>query len=487
MSDRLPSPSGARLSGDDYQHAVTWLEALLLLQDDEVTQIRFEVGAAEAGIVDDLVIHRKEGIPATYRQIKFGVDDRSPLTSDWFLTPPSTGARTPLKRFYESFEAFSDGGGPTPELELFTARQTDPRDPLLPYRSNLDGKLTTRQAGWSAEAEAEFERWREHLGVSEEELQALLDHLKISPGRGSLEDVLSYCRERMGRAGLKADEAAVVAAVGIIRSLIERGTFELDADDLRELVERYDLTAPAPRATLLIQELDRRPGPEFATASVDWVDDYIGVDRDTRRRPRDDQSWTEVFQPDLHRAAEDIRGQGFESVFLDGDFRLPTAFAVGRELNERSGADIVVPIGIGGEWSSAEEPTTEATPAVRSEVVEIDGSSGVAVAVSISADIRMAVETHLSENPETAGRLLVIEPESGLGRRSVTGAGSARLIAESIVDNVRAAVPELDEEVHLFLACPRPLAVFLGRVWNRAPSGWIYADLSPGYAPSYRI
>lgn len=86
------------------------------------------------------------------------------------------------------------------------------------------------------------------------------------------------------------------------------------------------------------------------------------------------------------------------------------------------------------------------------------------------------------------GRLLVIEPDDGPGRHTVAGAGQARAMADAIVDAVRAAARETHaNSVNLYLACPDGLAVFWGRVWNRLPSGWILADLNPGYGFSYWI
>jgi len=205
--------------------------------------------------------------------------------------------------------------------------------------------------------------------------------------------------------------------------------------------------------------------------------------RDQRRRPIEDGAWNDIFLPDLRHAARVIRDQGHDLVLLDGDFRLPTAFTVGRILNERSNVQLSIPLGR-EEWSS--DAVIAEKVQLRTEQVEIDEASGLAVAVSIAGDIAADVEAYLREEaPGLAGKLIAVHPESGPGRHSVAGPGEARAIAETIVDEVRSAVG--DEEVHLFLSCPRPLAVFLGRVWNRVPSGWVYADLNPGYAQSFHI
>ena len=89
MSKNKPSPSGARLSGDDYQHLFTWLNALkLLLKEDSVIRVSFEV---KAGNVDDLVVHRSNA-PSIYNQIKFVMTQAEPLTYKWFTTPSRSGS-----------------------------------------------------------------------------------------------------------------------------------------------------------------------------------------------------------------------------------------------------------------------------------------------------------------------------------------------------------------------------------------------------------
>lgn len=483
MTDRLPSASAARLTGDDFQHAMTWLEALRLLQRDHVTRIEFEVGDAHAGIADDLVVHRADNRPSRYTQIKFAVDETTPLTYEWFTTEPRTGSRTPLRRFYGAFTKLSQSAGRPPELELLTNRQISSDDPLLQHRSGLNGKLVPRvPAIDKAETTAAVDAWREHLGISGDEFLEFLKHFKISPSRGSLEDLRDRCRDRMEAVGLRGDEAAVVLGVAIIRSLIQEGIRELDADALRRLIAEQEIEAATAMSTLLVQEIDHRSLAQLATAYVDWVDCFIGDTPDQRRQLHDLTHWNSELRPDLQRAAREIRGAGHELVRLEGAYRLPTAFVVGLELNERSGVHVVIPTR-DGEWSSTAEPVTAP---ITTREIDIGDGDAIAVVLSISADIAADVEADINDNGPSTARLLIIEPEAGPGRQSVDGPGEARYIAEAVVDEVRKATRGGDS-VNLYLACPGPLAVFLGRVWNRVLSGWVLADLNPGYGLTYEI
>src|ERR1700750_2160595 len=129
----IPSPSGARISGDAYQHLITWQHALQILRSaSNVTRIQFEV---EAGNVDDLVVHR-EGQPNLYRQIKFVMSQKEPLTHEWFTTTPKGAKRAPLKRVHESFR-FLAQNGTLPRMALYTNRMRAADDPLLDC---LDGR-----------------------------------------------------------------------------------------------------------------------------------------------------------------------------------------------------------------------------------------------------------------------------------------------------------------------------------------------------------
>lgn len=483
MSARLPSASAARLTGDDFQHAMTWLEALRLLQRDHVTRIEFEVGDAQAGITDDLVVHRGEKRPSRYTQIKFAVDDTTPLTYEWFMTQPRAGSRTPLRRFYDVFTRLSEDGEPSPELELLTNRQISPDDPLLKHRSGLNGKLVPRvPAIDKAETKEALEAWREHLGINCDQLLEFLDCFKISPSRGSLEDLRDRCRDRMEAVGLRGDDAAVVLGVAIIRNLIQEGTRELDADALRALIADQGIQSAPAISTLLIQEIDHRPLAPLASAYVDWVEYFVGDMPDQRRRLHDPTLWNSELRPDLQRAVSDIRDAGHDLVRVEGAYRLPTAFVVGLELNERSGVHVVIPTR-DGDWSS----TAETVPApITTREIEIGDGDTIAVVLSISAEIAADVEAEINEKGPSTAKLLIIEPEKGPGRQSVGGPGQARYIAEAIVDEVRNATQGAGS-VNLYMACPGALAVFLGRVWNRVPSGCIFADLNPGYAVTYEI
>jgi hypothetical protein len=240
---RLPSASGARIAGDDYQHLFTWLQALKLLRETErVTHIEIEVGGHN---VDDVVVYR-DGAPPLYHQVKFVVAQREPLTHEWFTTAGDR-AQTPLQRFYESFKKLSYGG--RPEMALETNRWPVDNDPILMHVDGRTHKLLPRlplAAPGSVSGKTRA-AWAAHVGVSEAELFEMLAHLEIRAGRSSYEELREHCCWLMGAVGLQDDVNAVDVGVGEIRRLVREGTRRLDAEMLREIIETRARTQRAAR------------------------------------------------------------------------------------------------------------------------------------------------------------------------------------------------------------------------------------------------
>lgn len=478
---RLPSPSGARLSGDDFQHVLTWLEVLRLLEPGGVTSVGFEVGHADAGVVDDLVARRDNGHPDRYAQIKFAVDDTTPLTHEWFTTPPRSGAATPLQRFFAAYRDLSKPERPV-ELELITNRRIATGDPLLEHRAGLTGKLVPRLFATTAAASVAARRaWAAHLETDEAVLAGFLDRLVISPSHGTIDELLERGRGAMALAGLRGDPEAILIALAALRRLIEEGRRELDRDALQALVAEIGLQSAPAYSTLVIAEIAPSPLAALAPAHVDWVDLFPGETPDERRQTADPDAWEAVLRPDLRRATTELRQLGLQRIRVEGAFRLPSAFITGFELSERSGVDLVLPFGA-EEWGTDADPDPAPLTVHRREIGQ---GPDLAIAVAVSADLGDDVEAFIGTDRVPSTELLILTPEDGHGRHSVPGPGRARALAEQIVDLVRRHSAAGTPAVHLFLAVPRPLAVMLGRVWNRVPPTRVYADLNPGYAPTY--
>jgi hypothetical protein len=485
MSDGPPSASGARLAGDDYQHALTWVHALkMLLVDSDVSKVEFE--ADHAGNVDDLVVHRI-GVPTLYQQIKFVVSQKDLLTHDWFTTPPKGKKRSPLQRFHESYVKLASADQVPPEMALQTNRLPAAGDPMLRLISGTNCKLVPRLTHERARSAAGKVRrqWAEHLAITEEWLLSFLEHLAIRAGRSDLDDLQERCAWAMRAVGLRSDVAAVLASLGALRELIRTGVRELDAQAVENLVNRLQLLAERPRATLLIQSLRADPWPETATASVDWVDLYEGEDAASRRQLKNPSDWNERLKPELIAAIEHIRRARLADVDVRGTMRLATGLLVGQQLSEVAGFRISIQ-GREGEWSSAarREPAE-----LNREELEIKHGEDLAVALAVSQAIREDVLSHIREYKLPVSRLIVLSPADGSSRYSVPDPEAGLGLAAAISAALREETSSHRAALHLFQAAPLPIAVMVGHLWNRMPITHLYEDLGPGagYTSSFTI
>ena len=96
----MPGPSGARLTGDDVQHAVAWHAALrTLVPHAGVCSVTVE--AANAGNVDDVVV-AKTTEPDDYVQVKAAVTAERAATIDWLTKPTLSGGPSIVQRFHRA-------------------------------------------------------------------------------------------------------------------------------------------------------------------------------------------------------------------------------------------------------------------------------------------------------------------------------------------------------------------------------------------------
>lgn len=481
----IPSPSGARISGDTYQHLITWQHALQILRSSsKVTSVQFEI---EAGNVDDLVVHREDE-PNLYRQIKFVLSQKDPLTHEWFTTVPRKAKKAPLTRFYESYTSLAQKNGTPPEMALFTNRMRAGDDALLDCLDGRTNKLVPRLRAVRPGSKAGEirRRWAEMLGISEEDLYSFLAYLEIRAGRDSLEELRDLCAITMEAVRLRGDKAAVQLGASEIARLISEGCGGLDAEAMAEIVRTLDLAAPEPRATLVIQALKPHAGAAMATASVDWVQEFIGDEPRARRQLRDPQEWNGRLKTELMEAAATVRSDSHRTVLIAGDYRLSTGLFAGTKLADVAKFRVVVPTRDGDEWASfGDQDPVELVPTV----TDLDQGEDLAIGLSVTGDLSEDVIDYIRESALPVKTFINLTPSTGTGREALRGPAHARGWAHATFDELRSLTRRHAGTVHLFLFTPLAGAVLLGNLWNRMPTTQLYDDLGPGrgYTPTFLL
>ena len=476
----VTSASGARIQGDDYQHLFSWYQALgLLLPDSDTTLVAVE--ATDAGSVDDVVVYRRQR--DEFFQVKYSVDGRTPIDSAWWTQRPKGRGRSPLEKFWSSWKLLSDR---RPVMTLLTNRPLDTTDPVLACASGRDGRLMPRLSHGSANSSQGLGRksWADHLQITEDQLLAMLEDVKILAGQGPFAHLIQMTSDRHRALGLAHDENAVLAGAGAARGWVAQGRREIDRSTLMAELSRLELRSGTLEATLLIQEINHDPWPESATAMVDWVDLFEGNEPRVRRYTADQRAWDERMRPDLQRAVAVIRQRGYTDVMVRGALRLPSWFACGVELAEVAGFRVTCSQR-GDIWTSDSDPSPFG---LREDVVELGNGNELAVGLGVTTSIAEDALDYVRRADLPVQAFLDLTPVDGPSDRAIPDASAAIGWALAARNKVRELVRSTDAtKVHLFVASPGGAAFLLGHFWNRVPATQLYADTSPGYAPAYLL
>jgi hypothetical protein len=478
----IPSPHGAAVAGDEFQHAYTLTHAMDLLKEDRgIVGIGIEVSAA--GNVDDLVIQRATG-PASYHQVKFVMTQRELLTYTWFMQTPPGGGKSILMRFHESFITLTDTHGARPEMALVTNRGRDGNDPLLGHADGRHDKLMPRLVGVGARSDADkaLAEWAGHLEIERAELDEMLRHLQIRTDMHSLTTLKELCRLSLESCGFRGGPEAVAACIGAVRDLVIAGQgrhSDIDREQWEQIIRGLNLAAGEPSATLVVQTIDPHPGAVTATASLDWVDLF----QPGTRLLKDPAGWMNRLWPDLVAAAETVRTSGVRLITLMGSARLSTGFAIGSLLPTRAGIALVHDA-YGQTWSTIGDLTGVVVDEVMHDVGQGDQ---LAIGLSTTGDLTTDVLAYIQQQDLPISAFINLSPAGGPGPRALSDPAHARGWADAAMRTIRAAARGHEPPIHLFQYGPLFGAMLLGSVWNRMPATQLYDDAPPDYTPTYLI
>lgn len=481
LSSATPSPSasGARLTGDDTQHAIVWYHALRAAQPRAgITSVAVE--AADAGNVDDVVV-RYAALPDDYMQVKAAVAATEPATTAWLTAETGRGGTSILRRFHDFYEQATSAGH-TPSLQLITNRSIDPGDPILTLRDRHDRVAERLRRADASKAVAARATLAKHLSVSEEDLCTFLDRVRLRTDAS--EAVWTEQIQHLSISlGLQANDAAVRLGVAEVRDWVKTSRAEKTAADINAAVDRLGLRLADPWEMLVVQALDTEADTDSATAVLDWVDRFAGDEARTRRGLRNPNDWNTVLRDELTAAVQSLRTK---RVFVRGQARLPVWFAVGAHLGRTRGYHLAT-VQNGELWSTDRKPAPAPTLTTTPLRDPLPGEP-LALSVAISADPSPDAALHLACHIPTAGHLR-IALASGVTSHALDGADHAWATAFAVRDEVRRITSTTQPPtVHVFLAAPGAFALLLGNVWDRVPDTQTYEDLkTDGYEPAFLI
>ncbi|MCX4743921.1 SAVED domain-containing protein [Kitasatospora sp. NBC_01287] len=239
---------------------------------------------------------------------------------------------------------------------------------------------------------------------------------------------------------------------------------------------KWDCCAPY-RTTLLAPDADH---------ALDWVDRFDGDSDYTKRRPLPPNTW-EQLQRDIEATPGRLPA-GSTAVSVTGSIRLAPAFLVGTAFRMVTGADLAV-MQRGQLWSTSDPFDTALAPGAEEHPVDQGDELAVAVAVAVATDPIKDVMTYLREQHVPVSKLIVLTPPGGPAKDgSVPDSTAANALTVGIRDHLRGVTRPV-RRMHLFLACPMGLSLFLGHRWNRLCQTVVYEDIKvdEGYEPAFTI
>lgn len=494
MSDVEPaagssSASGVRRMGDQYQDLAAWAAAIrLILPGSKFETVQMEMN--HLGNLDDVVLRTSDPDQQgdLFQQLKWTTRESNFLDEEYMTFVPRNGSRSLLKKLYDSFVLIGERSGQAPfHMQLLSNRPADPGHPLL---SEIDGRtgllvpFASNAAPGSAAGKV-VAAWAEHLDVGEQELTRLLSKLRFRAGR-DLAGERDNARTLMLAAGLVAVDVALDNGIGAAGAWVRDGRREVTAADVASVVERFGLAAGMPTATLLVEDIDYDRSPEAATVRLNWVSHYEEPDP-ARRRIRKSPVLYEEAATDLRKAADAIEAAGYRRVYLRGHLRQASAFTVGATFPKTRGFEIEYAQGP-SRWVT---DTERQYPRIEERTFDVGHGDDLAILVATAAPATEDVLRFLKDEQVAVAALRTYTPVQGEHDSSVLGPGHAVGIAGDVRQRVRASLSSDGNErrVHLFLAGPNGLAVFLGHRWNAVATTVVYEHqgVGAGYVPTFVV
>lgn len=483
------SASGVRRMGDEYQDLAAWAAAVRLVHPgSKYAKLQMEMN--QQGNLDDVVLRTIDPDVAgdLFQQLKWTTSESNFLDEDYMTKVPSGSARSLLKKLYDAYNLINDAAGQAPfEMQLHSNRPADPAHPLLSRIDGRTGLLVPFAANATAGSNAgkSLAGWAAHLGVDREHVLAMLFKLRFRAGR-DIAGERDNAKVLMLAAGLANDDSALDAGVAAAGAWVRDGRREVTKDDVLEAATRLGLVTTQPTATLLIDDIDHDLAPEAATVTLDWVSHYDDA-HPIRRRIRRTPELNRAAANELAVAAADIEMLGYRRVYVRGHFRQASAFLAGASFPKTRGFELEYMQGL----ESWKTDALRESPHLDERRVDVDQGPDLAVLVAPTVEATGDVLRFIGEAQLPVGGLIAFTPAAGEHDGAVRGAGHAVGIAGEVRQRVRRSLGQgpTDARVHLFLAGPNGLALFLGHRWNAvAPTiTYEHRGIGSGYAATFAV
>jgi hypothetical protein len=459
----MPSATGARTAGDDYQWLHAWRACMEALHQDlarNTDNPTVATGIEEPGVGngDDVVRHRQRP-PHSYTQVKYATDHRTALNLAYL------DDEKVLTKMLAAHSSLTSTGTPV-EMRLVTNRTIDPGDVLLRDLDGRDSRLLPRaaQSGPNSDRGQARAAWAAAAHTDEPTLMNFLADFHLD---------VSYDVTR-----LRFEISLLMTADWVAKQVIA-GHRRLTLADITDAVAALDLHAGSPWTTISIATIKHDSLADQAAASLDWVERIAGDKPWERVAPRPPHTWADLAA-DVAAIPGGLRGA--RRILVGGHMRQATGFLIGSELRRVLGYEVGVRQG-DQLWTSH-----DATTPYRLDVTERPLGAGpdIALIVNVAANSAEVAAEWIGNAGLPVSTILTATPASGAGPSAVPTPVAANSLAVAVRDLAR--LHARAGTMHLFLIGPLGLSILLGHHWNRVTTTQVYEHLgADDYAHAFTV
>jgi len=471
----------ARWHGDNYQARIFWENAFNLLDKTSgVVEVAFEGDGPKA--FDDVVVKYdppvvRSGpyrVPAEYHQVKWHVAVDGRFGYEDLVVPDFIGAtKSSLLERLRDAHAIAQKGS---KFSFITTYRIKDGDPLATLISGHDKSILIERLFDSTGDRSKMGKvrklWREHLGLSDEELMPIISGLRIIEGHATLEDLRKRLRIQARSLGLDMgnDTESDFRYDELARQLKIRGINKLTEELFRTLCAEEGLLIAHDTSSLSPAKVAIRSFLGIAASIVgappentliltdDFRNRYIQIDKD----------WQADIRPKVSAFLTDM-AKKYNDMQLILDAHASIAFLAGAILDLKSGirVELMQKGQVGSEVWHASDATADGAPPLTATIQNLGSGNHYALAVNLTHKVDTQVKQYIEANSLDVGTWMVFDAPNGPGQQSVRGGQHAARLAEQIsnaVREIKSSKP--DSIVHIFAACPNSFLFYLGQQWR---------------------
>jgi hypothetical protein len=403
-------------------------------------------------------------------QVKYAVDGRSPVDTDYLTEPSAAGGPSILRKIADSWNEISRNGA-TVDLVLMTNRAPSATDALLAGRDARTGLLMPAAGEQTSRSVRGQTRavWADVSGLAEDRLLSMLGVLRFDTAR-DLRHVEDSTSLLMIVNGLRGEHRDVRAGADWVAEQVQNGHRRLDVPMIEAAVVERGMRLESARSLLSIATLTPDPLQAQSVHALDWVDRFDGEDAFAKRQPLLPATWAQL-QAEIEQIPNHL--VGVHRLMVTGSLRQATAFTVGATLRMVTNINLAVQQGA-QLWTTDTEYFEPTMPMATER--PIGQGDEVAVAVAVATHMADDVLAFLRAHRVPVSQLVVLQPPGGPKDNSVATPATAVALAVGIRNEVRRRVKNA-RRVHLFLAGPMGLSLLLGHRWNRVAPTTVYEEV----------